>query len=169
VKVDILVDCEGTFARVGEMFPAVPSPQEWWLPFTAVLIRSEAATLLVDTGVGPKPRAFVPEPEARLLVRGEEEVAPGVHVFPTPGHTPGHMSVQAGSLIVLGDVLVHELQAVDPEIVYVSDHDPDFAAATPRRLLGQLADEGTDVIVSHFHGLGRFEHTGKGFRWLAVE
>jgi hypothetical protein len=24
------------------------------------------------------------------------------------------------------------------------------------------------VIVSHFHGVGRFEHSGKGFRW-AVE
>ena len=30
------------------------------------------------------------------------------------------------------------------------------------------ADEEVDVIVSHFHGTGRFERSGKGFRW-AVE
>ena len=29
-------------------------------------------------------------------VTGETEIVPGVRVFPTPGHTPGHMSVRAG-------------------------------------------------------------------------
>jgi hypothetical protein len=56
----------------------------------------------------------------------------------------------------------------DVDVVYVSDHDPDRAAATRRRFLGELADEGAEVIVSHFHGAGRFERSGKGFRW-AVE
>jgi glyoxylase-like metal-dependent hydrolase (beta-lactamase superfamily II) len=189
--------------------------------------------VLVDTGLGPKPRTFVPEPEARLLdqlvadevdivvhthlhidhvgwdgsfpnaryfvheddwtffvteqsldqrphlqrvralervelVRRETEVAPGVHMFPTPGHSPGHMSVRAGDFVVLGDVVVHELQVADPDIVYVSDIDAGAAAATRRRILGELADQGTRVLVSHFHGTGRFERAGKGFRW-AVE
>ena len=44
----------------------------------------------------------------------------------------------------------------------------DRAAATRRRFLGELADEDAEVIVSHFHGRGRFERSGKGFRW-AVE
>lgn len=65
-------------------------------------------------------------------------------------------------------MVVHELQVADPEVVYVSDRDPREAAATRWRLLQQLAEEGVDVIVSHFHGVGRFEHSGKGFRW-AVE
>jgi hypothetical protein len=32
----------------------------------------------------------------------------------------------------------------------------------------ELAEEGAAVIAGHFHGLGRFEPAGKGFRW-AVE
>ena len=239
MKVDAITDAEGTFARVGEVFPSVRSSEEWWLPFNATLIRNGDVTVLVDTGIGPKPREFVPEPEGRLLdelarlgvapgdvdvivhthlhvdhvgwdgafpnaryvvheddwrffmseeslaarphlrekvqplprvelVRDEQEVAPGVRVFPTPGHTPGHMSVHAGSLVVLGDVVVHQLQVADPDIVYVSDHDPAAAAEMRRRVLRELADSGASALVSHFDGAGRFERVGKGFRW-AVE
>ena len=81
-------------------------------------------------------------------------------------HTPGHMSV--GPEPSLCVAVVHGLQIADPDVVYVSDHDSDRAAATRRRFLGELADEGAEVIVSHFHGRGRFERSGKGFRW-AVE
>lgn len=41
------------------------------------------------------------------LVDGEAEIAPGVRVFPTPGHSPGHQSVEIdtnqGSYICAGD------------------------------------------------------------------
>jgi glyoxylase-like metal-dependent hydrolase (beta-lactamase superfamily II) len=233
VKIDVITDAEGSFARVGEVFPAVDSSEEWWLPFNCTLIRTGGVTVLVDTGLGPKPRTFVPEPDGRLLdelvpeevdvvvhthlhvdhvgwdgsfpkaryvvheddwaffmtgqsldqrphlqrvralerlqlVSGEVEVAPGVHMIPTPGHSPGHMSVRAGDVMVLGDVVVHQLQVADPEIVYVSDVDATAAAATRQRVLGELAHEGVEVIASHFPGRGRFERAGKGFRW-AVE
>jgi glyoxylase-like metal-dependent hydrolase (beta-lactamase superfamily II) len=239
VTVDTLVDCEGSFATMHEVFPAADSDERWVLPINCVLVRNAGTTLLIDTGVGPKPRAFMLEPEARLIdelarhgvapedvdvvvhthlhvdhvgwdgsfpnercivheadwaffmndaslaqrphlrekvlsldnverVSGETEVLPGVLLLPTPGHTPGHMSVRAGAVVVLGDVVVHGLQVADPDVVYVSDHDPGQASATRRRFLGELADEEVDVIVSHFHGTGRFERSGKGFRW-AVE
>jgi glyoxylase-like metal-dependent hydrolase (beta-lactamase superfamily II) len=239
VTVETLVDCEGSFATVHEAFPGVDSDERWVLPINCVLVRDADSTVLIDTGLGPKPRTFIPEPDALLLdglarhgvapedvdivvhthlhvdhvgwdgsfpnartivhqddweffmtaeslaqrrhlrekvlplanvdrIRGETEVLPGVRLVPTPGHTPGHMSVRAGAIVVLGDVVVHELQVEDPDVVYVSDHDPGRAAATRRRFLGELADEGAEVIVSHFHGPGRFERSGKGFRW-AVE
>ena len=78
------------------------------------------------------------------------------------------MSVRAGETFVLGDVVVHQLQVADPGVVYVSDVDAAAASETRRRVLAELADEGVEVIVSHFHGTGRFERAGKGFRW-AVE
>jgi glyoxylase-like metal-dependent hydrolase (beta-lactamase superfamily II) len=239
VTIDVLVDGEGSFAKVGEVFPAIDSDERWWLPFNCVLVRDAGLTLLIDTGIGPSPRSFVPESEARLLdelarhdvspdgvdlvvhthlhvdhvgwdgafpnaryvvheqdwdffmsdeslaerphlrekvqpltnlerVSAEAELVPGVHLLPSPGHTPGHMCVRIGSTLVLGDVVVHEAQVTDPDLVYVSDHDAALAAATRRCILGELADEGTEVIVSHFPGKGRFERVGKGFRW-AVE
>jgi glyoxylase-like metal-dependent hydrolase (beta-lactamase superfamily II) len=239
VTIDVLLDAEGSFATVREAFPASDSDEPWVLPFNCVLIRTGQATVLIDTGIGPQPREFVPEPEGHLLhelarqgvapedvdvvvhthlhvdhvgwdgsfpnaryvvheddwaffmsaeslaarahlrekvqplvnidrVTGKTEVVAGVELVPTPGHTPGHMSVRIGSTVVLGDVVVHALQVADPDLVYVSDHDAARSAETRRRVLGELADEGANVIASHFHGTGRFERAGKGFRW-AVE
>jgi glyoxylase-like metal-dependent hydrolase (beta-lactamase superfamily II) len=107
-----------------------------------------------------------------ILVDGELEVAAGVRVVPTPGHTPGHASVfiESGGeeLVVLGDVVVHELQLADPDLVYVSDHDPELSAVTRKQVLGQLADRRNDVVVGDFHGPGRFSRQGEGFSWAKL-
>jgi len=43
------------------------------------------------------------------LVEGEADIVPGVSVFPTPGHTPGHQAVQVetsmGSFVLVGDAI----------------------------------------------------------------
>ena len=70
--------------------------------------------------------------------------------------------------LVTGDLVAHEAQVADPELVFVNDMDPDQAAVTRRRVLAELADEGADVIAGHFVGIGRIERAGTGFRW-AVE
>jgi glyoxylase-like metal-dependent hydrolase (beta-lactamase superfamily II) len=238
VRVDVISDCEGSFATVREAFPGVDDDERWWIPVNAALLRSGDKTVLVDTGAGPKPRAFFADGESRLLaelealgvapgdvdivvhthlhidhvgwsgafpnaryvvhqedwaffmseesleqrphlrekllpadvelVRGEQEIAAGVTVFPTPGHTPGHMSVRAGSFAVLGDMVAHELQLEDPDLVFVNDVDPDRAAVTRRGVLADLADEGFEIVTGHFSTVGRIERAGKGFRW-AVE
>jgi len=102
------------------------------------------------------------------LVSGEAEIAPGIRVQPAPGHTPGHLIVRAGGYAAIGDLVAHELQVVDPDLVFVNDMDSDVAAATRRRIVAELAEEGAAVIAGHFRGIGRFEPAGKGFRW-AVE
>jgi glyoxylase-like metal-dependent hydrolase (beta-lactamase superfamily II) len=238
VNIDLISDCEGSFATVREAFPGVENDEPWWIPVNIALLRTDDVTLLVDTGAGPHPRAFFPEGDARLLdelerlgvapvdvdivvhthlhidhvgwdgsfpnaryvvheddwahfmsreslaqrphlrekvlpleverVTGETEIAPGVAVFPTPGHTPGHMSLRAGPFAVLGDLVAHELQVEDPGLVFVNDMDADQAAATRRQVLGELADAGAEVVTGHFRDVGRIERTGKGFRW-AVE
>jgi glyoxylase-like metal-dependent hydrolase (beta-lactamase superfamily II) len=246
LDVSTLVDAEGSFATIAEAFPALSSDEEWRLPVNAVLIRGAGAMLLVDTGLGPEPRAFMPDAGARLLadlaragvspdevdlvvhthlhvdhvgwdgyfpnaryivsdaewsyfmseeslaqrphlrdrveplrdagsvvlVDGELEVAAGVRLVPTPGHTPGHASVfiesEGEELVVLGDVVVQELQLVDPDLGYVCEHDPELSAATRKQILGLLADRRTDVIVGHFHGPGRFSRNGEGFSWSSL-
>jgi len=113
----------------------------------------------------------LPLAEAGLLdlVDVETLVAPGVRTVPTPGHTPGHMSVWLESggdeLVVLGDVVVHEAHVADPDLVYVSDIEAGQAARTRKQLLGELAAEGVPTTVSHFNGTGRFVRAGAGFEW----
>jgi glyoxylase-like metal-dependent hydrolase (beta-lactamase superfamily II) len=244
--VEALVDGEGSFATIGQAFPALDAPEEWRLPVNAILIRGAGTTVLVDTGLGPEPRDFMPDAGARLLaelarvgsspaevdlvvhthlhvdhvgwdgsfpnaryvvptedwsffmteeslrqrphlgdrveplddaglvvlVDGELEVASGIRLVPTPGHTPGHASVflesEGSELVVLGDVVVHELQLADPDLAYVSDHDPGLSASTRKQVLARLADGGIDAIAGHFHGPGRFSRTDGGFRWSSL-
>ena len=69
-----LLDAEGTFATVEEAFPSlVGRTEQWWLPIHAVLIRSPDGVVLIDTGLGPRPRAFMPETESTLLHQLEPE------------------------------------------------------------------------------------------------
>ena len=93
------------------------------------------------------------------LLTGEADVADGVRLVPTPGHTPGHMSVRLESerdrLMVLGDVVVYEAQVADPDLVYVSDEAAALAVETRKRVLAELADEGTPMIAGHFVGVAR--------------
>lgn len=46
------------------------------------------------------------------VVEGEEQIIPGVTVFPTPGHSPGHQSVEVmtdgGNYIIAGDAVFTE-------------------------------------------------------------
>lgn len=64
---DVLVDCEGTFATLRQAFPAIHSDVDWWVPVNCALLRDDDTTVLVDTGAGPTPRAFMPEGDAWLL------------------------------------------------------------------------------------------------------
>jgi len=60
---------------------------------------------------------------------GEAEIASGISVFPTPGHTPGHQSVRVETddgLVVVGGDVAHTWQAFD---------DPANAAAARVRSL----------------------------------
>jgi glyoxylase-like metal-dependent hydrolase (beta-lactamase superfamily II) len=236
-----LVDAEGSFATMEEVFPALEGRSEAWrLPIQAVLIRSPDGVVLVDTGLGPQPREFMGETESTLLhqlepesvdlvihthlhvdhvgwdgvfpraryvvhrddwaffmapwqirvrphlrrleplseeglvdlVGGETEVAPGIRVVPSPGHTPGHMHVRVehdgAAAVVLGDVAVHAEQLADPGLVYVSEGDAPAAAETRVRVLGQVADEGVPAILAHFHGVGRISRDGERFTWTSL-
>jgi glyoxylase-like metal-dependent hydrolase (beta-lactamase superfamily II) len=101
-----------------------------------------------------------------LVAPEENEVAPGVTVFPTPGHTPGHLCVRAGDTVILGDLAVHPVQVDDPGLFFFLDEDPALAARTRRAVLAELADSGAVAAAGHFPApLGHIERAGAGFAW----
>src|SRR4051812_20246208 len=85
--------------------------------------------------------------EARIERRGAgDSLAPGLSYLPTPGHTPGHMSVmvESGSerLIVGGDVLSHPaVSFAQPGWRMGSDFDSDLAVTTRKRMLDRLVSD----------------------------
>jgi glyoxylase-like metal-dependent hydrolase (beta-lactamase superfamily II) len=141
-----------------------------------VIARDDWAFFMSDESLEQRPHLrekVEPLADAGLvdLVDGETEVSPGVRLVPAPGHTPGHAIVwlesQGSTLAVLGDAVAHEAQLADPDLIFVNDHDRSLAAATRRTILGRLADEGTDVIAGHLHGVGRLARLAEGFSWTA--
>ncbi|MEU2156423.1 MBL fold metallo-hydrolase [Streptomyces sp. NPDC019396] len=102
------------------------------------------------------------------------DVAPGLRLLPTPGHTPGHISVQISSggesALITGDCIHHPVQFAHPAIGSCVDIDPAQAEATRRELLGRLADTGSLVLGTHFPPptAGRVITHGEAYRLSPV-
>lgn len=108
------------------------------------------------------------------LISGETTISASLTAIPTPGHTPGHTSVAISSNgergFVLGDVVISELDAVEPGLQTVFDWDRALAVRTRMATIARLAGEQALVGASHLPapGLGRFVPAGGAHRWQAI-
>ena len=72
------------------------------------------------------------------LVDGDTDLGGGLRIVATPGHTPGQKKVLVDDqLLITGDLLVHAIQMIDPDLAYVSDTDPELARETRCRMLAR--------------------------------
>jgi glyoxylase-like metal-dependent hydrolase (beta-lactamase superfamily II) len=117
---------------------------------------------------------FVKEYRGQLRTFEEEhEVAPGVVVRRTGGHTPGHSVVRVASggegMTFAGD-LVFTVGFDHPEWYNGFEHDPEEAARIRVRLLRELAATGDFLVATHlpFPSIGRVAATGDTFRWVPI-
>ncbi len=101
------------------------------------------------------------------------EIAPGVTVFATYGHTPGHLAVQVRSqgetLWHLGDAGGHYVLSFRfPDHYLGFDMDPAQAVATRARLWAQAAAEGIQVVGYHFAwpGVGYVRRRGEAYEFV---
>ncbi|MFD5002650.1 MBL fold metallo-hydrolase [Streptomyces mutabilis] len=102
------------------------------------------------------------------------DLAPGLRLLPTPGHTPGHVTVRVGEpgagAIVTGDCVHHPVQLARPALGSCVDIDPARAESTRRSLLASLAGTDTLVLGTHFPPptAGRVVHQGDAYRLTPV-
>ena len=77
-----------------------------------------------------------------------------VTAFPTPGHTPGHMSIMVNSqgerAIILGDAIHNQAQVNETHWESMADMDPQQTRITRLGLMDQLENEGILGIIGHF-------------------
>ena len=108
-------------------------------------------------------------PQAAARFEAEHEVAPGVIVRRTGGHTPGHSVVHLASggerLTFLGDAVFPD-HFDRPDWHNAFDHDPDEAVRVRVRLLRELAASGEPLVATHlsFPSVGRVAVAGDVFR-----
>ncbi len=101
----------------------------------------------------------------------EHEVAPGVVVQRTGGHTPGHSVVRLASgadrLTFAGDA-IFAVGFDQPGWHNGFEHDPEEAARVRVRLLRELAESGEMLVATHlpFPSVGRVAAAGDAFRWV---
>ncbi|ANM02760.1 MBL fold metallo-hydrolase [Rhizobium phaseoli] len=101
------------------------------------------------------------------------EVAPGVVVQRTGGHTPGHSVVRLASggdrLTFAGDA-VFAVGFEHPDWYNGFEHDPEEAARVRIDLLRELAANGEQLVATHlpFPSVGRVAVDGDVFRWVPV-
>nr|WP_279616785.1 MBL fold metallo-hydrolase [Streptomyces antibioticus] len=82
------------------------------------------------------------------------EVAPGVRLVPTPGHTPGQVAVEVRgtdrTALITGDSIHHPVQLSHPHITSCVDTDAQQTVLTRTRLLEQLAGTDSLLLGTHF-------------------
>lgn len=105
------------------------------------------------------------------LVETDQEITDEVRLEPTPGHTPGHVSVRIRSAgedaAITGDVMHHPCQIAHPEWSTVLDHDSDESVRTRRAFLERCAHAPVLVIGTHFTTptAGRIVREGNAYRF----
>ena len=106
------------------------------------------------------------------LVSGETELTGELTAIPTPGHTPGSMSMIVNSggerAFIMGDVFHGPAQVTETEWVFHFDTDPDRAGRTRRQMLGRAESENAAIAICHHSGFGRvIRESGRRY-WQAL-
>ena len=88
------------------------------------------------------------------LVETDHRLTDEVWLEPTPGHTPGHVSVRIVSegqhAVITGDLMHHPIHCSEPDQVVNFDSDGELARATRRHFLGCCARDRPIVLGTHF-------------------
>jgi len=105
------------------------------------------------------------------LVAMDHKLSNEIRLMPTPGHTPGHVSVVIESggktAIITGDLMHHPCQIAHPDWAPDFDSDKTAAIATRKQFLGDMADQPILVIGTHFAAptAGHVRRDGAAFRF----
>jgi glyoxylase-like metal-dependent hydrolase (beta-lactamase superfamily II) len=165
------VDAAGKPAFPNAVYAMAKKEWEFWTAEQVDIGRMNVPAELKELLTGCARRSLPPLRAHLKLIEGEAELAPGVSVVPSPGHTPGHLCLLLASgkqqLLCLVDAVLHPLHLEQPSWQTVFDLDASQAAETRRKLLDRAAADRLEVIAYHFPfpGLGHITGNRPGWRW----
>jgi glyoxylase-like metal-dependent hydrolase (beta-lactamase superfamily II) len=131
-----------TFANARYLF-ARPEWEHW----------SQRVVAEGDDVIGDSVRPIVDAGLAQL-VETDHRLTDEVSLEPTPGHTPGHVSVRIRSAgrqaVITGDLMHHPIQCSEPDCIVNFDSDAEQARRTRRLFLACCAQDRSLVLGTHF-------------------
>ena len=105
------------------------------------------------------------------LIASDAKLTDEIGMIPTPGHSPGHMSLHIRSEgqegLLTGDVAHHPCQMAHLDWSSTADSDPQQSAKTRRELFSRFTDRPVLVIGGHFDA-GHIKHEGDAFKFIAA-
>ncbi len=128
--------------------------------------RGEDTRRIMEDSVAPVLDAGLAE-----LVEMDHRVSDELWLEPTPGHTPGHVSVRLRSegadAVITGDLMHHPVQMAEPAWGSHFDSDVEQARKTRRAFCEHYADRPVLVLGTHFHHptAGRIVRHGATWRF----
>ena len=108
------------------------------------------------------------------LMEGEQALTSELTTLPTPGHTPGHMSIMVNSqgerAIILGDAFHSPAQVIETGWASRADMDPAQTKATRDSLLDRFEREDSMAVAGHFPapGFGKIARLEGRRYWQAL-
>jgi glyoxylase-like metal-dependent hydrolase (beta-lactamase superfamily II) len=88
------------------------------------------------------------------LIEVDEQICEEIRLVPTPGHTPGHVSVRIESgdeeALITGDAFHHPCQMAHTEWCSTADFDRQASQATREEMLAKYAEQDILIIGTHF-------------------
>ena len=104
------------------------------------------------------------------IIAGDGRLTDEITLIPTPGHSPGHMSVHIASegeeALLTGDVAHHPCQMAHLDWSSTADSDPGQSAETRRQLFSRFADTPTLLIGGHYNA-GHIRRDAGAFKFIA--
>ncbi|MGI0524670.1 MBL fold metallo-hydrolase [Rhizobium giardinii] len=109
--------------------------------------------------------------ERLTLVKAGQEIVPGMNVVATPGHTPGHVSIELagdGNLLITGDACTNDIIFFEhPAWHFGFDTDPEVGLTSRQALLDRAASEKIKMLGYHwtYPGVGYAERKDGVYRF----
>ena len=105
------------------------------------------------------------------LIASDAKLTDEITMIPTPGHSPGHMSIHIRSEgeegLLTGDVAHHPCQMAHLDWSSTADSDPRQSVVARRELFSRFADRPVLVIGGHYNA-GHIKRDGEAFKFVAL-
>jgi glyoxylase-like metal-dependent hydrolase (beta-lactamase superfamily II) len=108
------------------------------------------------------------------IVDENAQLAAGIRLESTPGHTPGHVCLwlesRGDAALITGDIVHNPVQCAEPLWTQSFDADADEARATRNRMLAEVCARGALVLGTHFPNkpAGKLVPDGAAYRFVPL-